>query len=166
MDLHRFAAVFLLVVAFAGCQRGSGGAAGEAVADGAEDPAAAQEEDTVWAALLAGKSEDGDLAMEARQYLAPDQDKHGLWKTSREQTLTWVDELYNAGAAKVYAIYSPPDEFIQFSMCASLLVELPAGQVRRAVLKRYNEIDAELWGPDHTDVKDEGQKYLYLDMDT
>lgn len=168
MRLDRYAAAFLLfVVASAGCQRGSGAAEAEQAGEEADATAnAAVEEDNAWAAVLAGKSEDGDLAMEARQYLAPDQEKNGLWKTSREQTLGWVDEFYAAGAAKVYAIYSPADELIRFNMCSSLLVGLPAPSVQgAAVLRRYNEIDAKLWGPDHTETKDEGQKYLYLKMD-
>ncbi len=38
-------------------------------------------------------------------------------------------------------------------------------EARKKVMKAYNQIDKKLWGDDHTKEKDEGQKYLELNMD-
>src|SRR5262245_12063118 len=145
-----------LLAAQAGCQRTS------ARAQLAKDQAAEQ---TAFEALLAGKNADGDRAMEAREYLA-DQMSNKLWKTSREQTTKWVDELYQAGAVKVYAVYSPAEDGVRVNLCAALLVELsPQREMRVKVIEAFNHIDRKLWGDDHTTVADTGQKYLDLSMD-
>lgn len=126
----------------------------------------AAEADAEFEQLLAGKGAEGERAMEARQYLGANQSANGLWKTSRGQTLEWVNELYQAGAAKVYAVYSPADETIRVNMCASLLVALPATpEGRRKVIAAYTRIDRHIWGEDHTSTSDVGQKYLMLNMD-
>src|SRR5262245_17805090 len=96
----------VLLVPQAGCRRGSDNARV------ATEQATQQRE---FEDLLAGKAKDGDRAMEARGYLA-DQANNRLWKTSREQTMTWVDELYVAGAPKVYAVYTPPADLVRVNL--------------------------------------------------
>lgn len=125
-----------------------------------------EHDNTHYDALVAGKLSDGDRAAEARGWLDPKQTGNALWKTTREQTLKWVNTLYDAGAEKVLAVYAPKDDTIKINLCANLLVVLPADQdKRKKIIAAYNRIDKELWGPDHTKTKDEGQKYLELNMD-
>ncbi len=132
----------------------------------AERRKGAREDDKNYAKLIAGKDEDGDKAMEARTYLKEGDAKNRLWKTSREQTLKWTEDLYEAGAPKVYAVYSPADKTIKINMCASLLVQMPKEpELRAKLLKAFNKIDKQLWGDDHEKIKDDGQKYLNLNMD-
>lgn len=125
-----------------------------------------QGDDQRYAQLAAGKQVGDDKAMEARQYLAPNQTKNGMWKTSKEQTLKWVNDFYHAGAAKVYALYIPADDTVRVNMCAALLIELPTDKEKRAlVIRTYNRIDKQVNGPDAERAKDEGQKFLELGMD-
>ena len=117
-------------------------------------------------ALAAGKEDDGDRAAEARAWLDPKNTQNVLWKISRAQTMQFVDELYEAGAKKVYAIYSPKDKTIQVNLCAILLIELPTdSEARKKVYKAFNKIDKRIWGPDHEPEKDNGRKFLELNMD-
>ena len=149
-----------LIVGASGCRRGRAGVKTD------EQKVTAAEADAEFEQLLTGKDKDGERTMEARQYLGANQSANGLWKTSRAQTLEWVNELYQAGAMKVYAVYSPADETIKVNMCASLLVALPAERdARGKVIAAFNRIDKEVWGPDHERIRDVGQKYLMLNMD-
>jgi hypothetical protein len=125
-----------------------------------------EHDNTHYDALVAGKLSDGDRAAEARGWLDPKQTGNALWKTNREQTLKWVNTLYDAGAEKVLAVYAPKDDTIKINLCANLLVVLPKDkETRKKVIAAYNRIDKELWGSDSTKIKDEGQKYLELNMD-
>ena len=149
-----------MVVSLAGCRRS------RAEREKDEMAKLVREADEDFERLVAGKEEDGDRVMEARQYLAPNQDRNRLWKTSRDQTLFWVDQFYQAGAARVYAVYAPADRHIQFNMCAMLLIELPsAPQARAKVLVAFNRTHKHLWGPGEDKATDVGQKFLLLNMD-
>lgn len=117
-------------------------------------------------ALVAGKVHDGDKAEEARAWLNPRNSSNVLWKTTRAQTLQYVDDLYDAGAVKVYCVFAPKDGAIPVNMCAELLIVLPTdAAARKKVIKAYNKIDKQMWGPDHEPMKDDGRKFLDLSMD-
>jgi hypothetical protein len=160
MNTARFASLLIILTMLMGCKKLKHN-------DPDEAPAAANREDTKnYDRLVAGKEVDGDKASEARAWLDPKNTTNVLWKTSRAQTTKWVEDLYAAGATKVLAIYSPKDKEVQVNMCARLLIVLPTDvETRKKVIKAYNRIDKELWGDDHTKEKDEGQKYLELNMD-
>jgi hypothetical protein len=159
--------VMFTLAGFFGCDGGQIAQRTSPKADEKREAAeVARQEDQSFEQLVAGKDEDGDRVMEARQYLAPDQPQNGMWKTSREQTLQWAEELYKAGAPTVYAVYSPADETIKVNMCSSLLIKLPTEKTQRAaLLTAFHQIDEQLWGEDADDPADVGQKYLYLNMD-
>jgi hypothetical protein len=146
--------IALLIFPQAGCRRGR---------DNARKAGEQAEQQRKIEDLLAGKDADGERAMEAREYLA-DQQKNVLWKTSREQTTKWVDELYRAGAVKVYAVYVPPGDVVRVNVCAALLIELPVAG-RKKTIDAFNHIERQLWGPDASPAADSGQKYLHLNMD-
>lgn len=132
----------------------------------AREKAASREDNTHFDRLVAGQQDDGDRAAEARAWLDPKNTSNALWKTSRAQTQKMVDDLYTAGAVKVLAVYAPHDETIKVNLCAELLIVLPTDAVvRKKVFKSFNLIDKQLWGEDHENIKDEGQKYLDLNMD-
>lgn len=119
-----------------------------------------------FARLAAGELHDNDKASEARAWLDPKNTNNVLWKTSRADTLEYVNKLYEAGAVKVFCIYSPKDSQVRVNLCASLLVELPRDkEQRKKVIRVFNKLDRELWGEDADQVKDEGQQFLCLNMD-
>jgi hypothetical protein len=155
--------LFLALVApHVGCRRIARAREEAAKAEAREEARAADHE---YEQLVAGKDEDGDRAMEARLYLAPNQPKYGLGKVAREHAVKWVDELYRAGAVKVYVVYTP-GEGPRINSCIALLVELPpAGEVRAKVLAAYNRIDRQLARDSEAEV-DNGQKFLYLDTES
>ncbi|HQR07894.1 MAG TPA: hypothetical protein PLN21_13785 [Gemmatales bacterium] len=163
MNVTRFASLLIILTLLTGCRKAKQNDPGAAPAV----PAAAGRENTKhYERLVAGKEDDGDKADEARAWLDPKNKSNVLWKTSRAQTTKWVEELYAAGATKVLAIYSPKDKEVPINMCAQLLIVLPTdAEARKKVLKAYNRIDKELWGDDHTKEKDDGQKYIELNMD-
>lgn len=150
----------LVVVANAGCNKKPAPAA--VVAD--ESPSDARNFDR----LLAGQEDDGNRAAEARAWLDPKNTQNVLWKTTRAQTMQFVDDLYDAGALKVLAVYaSTKDGTIPVNLCADLLIVLPNdAAVRKKIFKAYNRIDKEIWGPDHEPTRDDGRKYLELNMDS
>lgn len=149
---------FIMLLCFAGCKSKA------AKNGGAKEPAT--QDNAHFDALAAGNLSEGDRAAEARAWLDPKQTGNMLWKTSREQTLKWVNDFYSVGAEKVFAVYAPKDETIKANVCANLLIVLPQDRDKRKhVFSSYNRIDKELWGPDYTRTKDEGQKYLELNMD-
>ncbi len=123
--------------------------------------------------ILAGvvmKDEDGEViderAAEARDWLDPKHPRNAMWKTSKKQTLELVDRLYQAGARKVYCLYTPADETIKVNLCAALLVELPQeAAARRRTLEEYNQMSKAFWGSDHSRVTDAGQKFAAVDLD-
>jgi hypothetical protein len=116
--------------------------------------------------LLAGKSDDGERAMEARQYLAPNQPKNGLGKVAREHLVKWVDEFYQAGAVKVHVVYTK-GEGPRINSCTGLLVTMPpAGDARARLFGVFNRIERELDGEDYERTDDHGQKFLYLMTDS
>lgn len=117
--------------------------------------------------LIAGQEVDGDRAAEARAWLNPKNTQNVLWKTTRAQTMQFVDDLYEAGALNVYAVYAPSqDGSIPVNACAELFIVLPSdANTRKKVFRTYNRIDKEIWGPDHEPAKDDGRKYLDLNMD-
>lgn len=160
MNFARLASLLIFLTLLMGCKKLKND-------DSELAPAAGERADTKnYDRLVAGKEVDGDRAEEARAWLDPKQTGNALWKTSRAQTSKWVDELYAAGATKVLAIYSPKENTVKINLCARLLIVLPADtEARRKVMKTYNRIDKELWGDDHTKERDEGQKYLELNMD-
>ena len=116
--------------------------------------------------LAAGKEVDNERAMEARQYLAPNQSKNGMSAVTREQALKWANDFYQAGAPKVYAIYAPGEKKFNLNLCGALLVELPtqAGQ-RAQVFNTYNRIDKEIQAEAYEHTKDQGQKFLELNLE-
>ena len=117
--------------------------------------------------LVAGHEVDGDKAAEAREWLDPKKTQNVLWKTTRAETMQFVEDLYDAGAVKVYAVYAPRDGAVPVNICAELLIELPSdGVARKKVIRVFNRIDKEIWGPDHEPMKDDGRKYLDLSMDS
>lgn len=80
--------------------------------------------------------------------------------------MQYVNEFYEAGAVKVYTVYMPKDGTIPVNLCAELFLTLPTDkEKRKRVIKAFNKVEKELWGEDAEHVKDEGQKYLYLNMD-
>lgn len=159
--------VLMLAMVFtAGCKSTAKSTAKALVKKATAGPKAANEEDGHYAALAAGKLHEGDRATEARAWLDTKNTNNRLWKTSREQTLGYVNTLYEAGAVKVYCVYAPKDETIPVNLCAELFVELPQdAEKRKKVIRAFNKIEKELWGDDAEKVKDEGQKYLDLNMD-
>lgn len=151
--------LFFIVMLNTGCRKTKAGAALQGNSETREDT-------KHYDRLVAGQEDDGDTAAEARAWLDPKNTENVLWKTSRAQTLKIVDDLYEAGAVKVLAVYSPKDETIKINMCAELLVVLPKdAEARKKVFKTFNRIDKQLWGEDHENIKDQGQKYLDLNMD-
>jgi hypothetical protein len=161
-------AVLLLALVGLGCDAEPDQKAGAGNGSGASTAAReAKDQDAKWALLVAGKDEDGDRVMEAREYLAPDQASNAIWKSSREQMLKWSEDLYASGASKVWAAYSPADETVRVNMCAALLVELPSDKTARAaVMKAFRAIEGEIWGDDADGAKELGQRYLYLSVDS
>lgn len=117
--------------------------------------------------LAAGHEVDGDQAAEAREWLDSKNTQNVLWKTTRAETLQYVEQLYQAGAVKVYAVYAPRDGAVPVNICAELLIELPKDELaRKKVIRVYNRIDNEIWGPDHEPFKDDSRRYLELSMDS
>ena len=160
--MYRISTALVLAFIFvgAGCKRSVEKAAPEAKADSSE-------QNSHYERLIAGKVDEGDRAEEARGWLDPKNTKNVLWKTTRTQTLQFVDDLYEAGATKVYAVYAPKDGAIPVNLCAELLIVLPTDSgLRKKVIKAYNKIDKQIWGSDHETLKDDGQKYLELNMDS
>ena len=84
-----------------------------------------REDDQRYARLASGALDDGDKAAEAKAWLDAKNTTNVLWKTSRAQTLQFVNDLYQAGAVKVYAIYAPRDGTVPVNLCAELFLELP-----------------------------------------
>src|SRR5262249_55134986 len=98
--------VLAMLLVPAGCKRPN---LGKSASD--RDPSNVQEADREYDQLIAGKDEEGNKAMEARQYLAAKQhEQNQVAHTSREQAIKWAEELYQAGAVKVYAVYEPNEE--------------------------------------------------------
>ncbi len=123
----------------------------------------AREDDRNYERILKGKDEDGARAMEARQYLAPNQPKNGLGTVAREPLTKWVDEFYQAGAVKVHVVYTPA-EGPRINTCTALLVEMPRQPEPRAkLIATYNRIDRELSKESAEVATDLGQKFLYLE---
>jgi hypothetical protein len=155
--------VMLLIVLASGCGKSNPAKAGVA---GAAGMAEGNEEQSRFDRLAAGQLDDGDRAAEARGWLDTKNTSNVLWKISRSQTLKYVNDLYQAGAVKVYVIYAPKDQTIPVNVSAELFLELPQDAATRGrVIKAYDRIEKDIWGPDHDPAKDEGQKYLHLSMD-
>lgn len=152
----------IVSMAATGCQKGVKTKQGRGDASGQD----ANLDESRYGSLAAGKEHEGDRAEEARAWLDPKRTENALWKTSRQQTLQYVNDLYAAGAVKVYAVYMPKDGTVRINLCAELFLELPANkEKRKAVMKQFNKIEKGIWGEDAEKAKEEGQKYLSLNMD-
>jgi hypothetical protein len=125
------------------------------------------------AAEVADESEDAfcqelldckDEIAEARDWLDLRHKNHMMWKVDRETTLKLVNDLYAAGAAIVHVVITPePFGATGVQICGGLVVTLPTDRpARKKVFKVYKDF----W-EDHEDyrVKDQGQKYLHVDLD-
>ena len=122
--------------------------------------AAEESEDAFCQELLDCKEE----IAEARDWLAPHHKNHMMWKVDRETTFKLVNDLYAAGAAKVHVVITPePFGANGVQICGGLVVTLPTDRpARKKVFKVYKDF----W-EDHSDyrAKDQGQKYLHVDLD-
>jgi hypothetical protein len=134
----------------------------------AEDPVTENknEDEFVTKELLANKDE----YAEAKEWLLPKHENHKLWKGNREAITKLVDDLYTAGAAKVYAVGFEKDDEVQ--VVAMFVAELPTeAATRKKVIERHNKFWKEYLSEVEEEelatylVKDTGQKYVVSNFD-
>jgi hypothetical protein len=133
-----------------------------------ENPAEAAKsgDEEVTKELLADK----ETYAEAKDWLSPKHANHALWKGDREAIVKVIDELYEAGAVKVYAVGFEKDDNPQ--IVAQFVAELPTdAAARKKVFDTHNKFWKKyLSGEDEEELKsfmekDNGQKYIVLNFD-
>jgi hypothetical protein len=102
-------------------------------------------------------------AFEAREWCSPDATTHGVWKLSKNDMLKMTNELYAAGAVKVW-VMNPSEVNAHTTIAADLAAELPADSVKRKAVFDYcnkwlKETEQE------EKISDIGQKYLDFNLD-
>ena len=138
---------------------------------GIDGPASEDSDDSESGDNLALKMiKENDVA-EAREWLAIEKD-HALWKVDRATVKPLVEKLYAAGATKVYATGTKPDDDSPTQMVAMFMAEIPEDAAARS---RIFQVQTDFWkshldNPDKEDLedvmeKDEGQKYLFFNFD-
>jgi hypothetical protein len=132
------------------------------------DPAseAKSGDQTVTEDLLADK----ETFAEAKDWLSPKHENHSLWKGDKKAITKLVDDLYEAGAVKVYAVGFDKEDKVQ--VVAMFVAELPKdAAARKKVFKTHNKFWKEyLSDEDEEELKefmekDNGQKYIVLNFD-
>src|SRR5689334_20903555 len=113
---------------------------------------------------------DKETYAEAKDWLSPKHTNHALWKGDREAIVKLVDQLYEAGAVKVYAVGF--DKADNPQIVAQFVAELPTdAAARKKVFSTHNKFWKKyLSGEDEEELKsfmekDNGQKYLVLNFD-
>jgi hypothetical protein len=151
----------LVCAALAGCR----GKAAKEEQNAGRDAREAKEADKDFDLLIAGKDED-ELAAEARDWLDPRHQNHAAWKIDKKRMLEMTNNLYAAGASKVYAVCMRPDDTIKAELCAELLVVLPKGKAeRQKVIAACQRIEHQVWSDDADKIRDVGQKYVSINLD-
>lgn len=90
-----------------------------------------------------------------------DQSFRNLGEMEADESLEFVQRLYDLGAEKVLAVKI--DEYPEGANTGHLLVQLPADDAARERLFAFERNHAESHGFDGT--PDEGQEYVYLKLD-
>jgi hypothetical protein len=105
---------------------------------------------------------------EAKDWLSPAHKNHMLWKGDRETITQLVNDLYDAGAPKVWA--ANINEAGANQIVAVFVVELPTEKDKRAKVFGVHNNFWKKSGADQEDLKDlliaeNGQKFIVLDFD-
>lgn len=132
---------------------------------------------------------DKNTYAEAKDWLSPKHENHALWKGDRKAITKLVDDLYEAGAVKVYACFgggegeededgpkTKEDKAQKNSndpqIVAVFVAELPKdAAARKKIFKTHNKFWKEyLSDEDEEELKDfmgkdNGQKYVVLNFD-
>jgi hypothetical protein len=159
-----------LIAAIAICLSGcdsevAGPAANNGQDRGVMTPAEAAKSDDLTAKELL---DDKPHIAEAKEWLSPTHDNHMLWKADRKTITQLINDLYDAGATKIWAVDINEAENKQ--LVATFVVELPTEKEKRTkVLDVHNQFWKKSGGSDE-DLADVlaaefGQKYLVLDFD-
>jgi hypothetical protein len=154
-----------LALTLVGCDSEVGGPAAK---DGPRDmmtPAEVAKADDITAKELL---DDKAHTAEAKEWLAPTHADHMLWKADRGTVTKLIDDLYDAGALKIWAVDINGAEKKQ--LVATFIVELPTDKDKRAkVIDTHNQFwkNAGASGEDLDDLRatELGQKYIVLDFD-
>lgn len=116
--------------------------------------------------LAKGQEVDGERTGEAKNFLEFTNTQNVLPITGKRETLALVNDLYDAGSPRVMCLYVVREATFKANMCSSLLIEMPKDQAqRKEVLKAFTTIEKNYWKGKFNPVADEGQKYLYLNME-
>lgn len=105
---------------------------------------------------------------EAKDWLSPNHENHVLWKGDRKAITQLVNDLYEAGATKIWA--ADTNEMGKNQIVAMFVAELPTDKDKRA---KVFEVHNNFWkkaGGSAEDVaefliEEQGQKYILLDFD-
>jgi hypothetical protein len=146
-------------------------------ASGASGAAAAKAAPTAADAAQQAREEDAEAEKdlkekkaEAREWLAVPGNK--VWKGDRKEITALVEQMHQLGAKHVWVTgMSDVKEFGGNEMAAMFVIELPAERTARAsLINTYNhfvtggeELDQE--ERDEITVKEQGQKYIVLNLD-
>jgi hypothetical protein len=100
---------------------------------------------------------------EALEWLraAPDNSFRSLGEMEADESIQFIERLYELGAEKVLAVEI--DEYPEGANTGNLLVQLPADDSARERVFAFEREHAESHGFDGT--PDEGQEYLYFKLD-
>jgi hypothetical protein len=102
-------------------------------------------------------------AAEARQWCSPEEKTHGGWKMSKADMLKMANEIYAAGAVKVW-VMNPSELNPQAIIAAEMAAEIPADAAKRKPLFDY----CNKWLKDteqEETLSDVGQKYMDFNLD-
>lgn len=98
---------------------------------------------------------------EAREWCDPKHENHMGFEVSTSEMLRLANEMYDAGAVKVYV--TGIDEFAKKQISASMAMELPTEAQSRKRVFAWEKKFAEEIGEEPT--RDVGQKYYFLALD-
>jgi hypothetical protein len=113
--------------------------------------------------------DDESRKVEARAWLK--QPDSRVWEGSKEATIQFVDQMYGAGAPKVWAAGVIDDEEWKVSLTSMFVVELPNDKAaRQRIFNAYNTFISggqELSEDEKNEygAQEKGQKYLVLEYD-
>jgi hypothetical protein len=154
-----------IAICLSGCDSEVGGPAAKNGPDRELTPAEMAKSDDLAAKDLL---DDKPHTAEAKEWLSPTYSNHMLWKVDRKTITQLIDDLYAAGATKIWAVDINEAENKQ--LVATFVVELPTEKEKRTkVLDVHNQFWKKSGGSeeDLADVlaAEFGQKYIVLDFD-